>query len=85
MVYLGRANGRMKDFYDIWTLAKSHEFKNGKLARAIAATFARRKTEIPAVTPDALSTAFAEDPTKQQQWSAFVQDVAVDPDHWPMY
>jgi len=79
MVDLGRANGRMKDFYDIWTLAKSHEFKKGTLARAIAATFARRKTEIPAATPDALSTAFAEDPTKQQEWNAFIQDVAIDP------
>lgn len=79
MVHLGRANGRMKDFYDIWTLARSHEFNKGTLARAIAATFARRKTEIPAATPDALSAAFAEDPTKQQQWNAFVQDVAVSP------
>ena len=35
--------------------------------------------EILAVTPDALGTAFAGDPTKQQQWNAFIQDVAVDP------
>jgi predicted nucleotidyltransferase component of viral defense system len=79
MVDLGRANGRMKDFYDIWTLARSHEFKKDTLARAIAATFARRKTEIPAITPDALTAGFADDSTKQQQWNAFVQDVAVDP------
>jgi predicted nucleotidyltransferase component of viral defense system len=79
MVDLGRANGRMKDFYDIWALARSHKFKKDPLARAIAATFARRKTEIPASAPDALTAAFAEDPIKRQQWSAFVGDVAVDP------
>jgi hypothetical protein len=47
------------------------------LGRAIAATFARRKTEVPAQRPDALSRAFAEDPLKQRQWDAFLQDVTV--------
>ncbi len=47
MVELGRANSRVKDLYDIWVLAKTYEFKGDGLARAIAATFARRKTEIP--------------------------------------
>ena len=47
MVMLGRANSRMKDLYDIWVLSRNFEFKGDKLPRAIAATFARRKTEIP--------------------------------------
>jgi Nucleotidyl transferase AbiEii toxin, Type IV TA system len=46
MVMLGRANSRMKDFYDIRILARSNEFDADRLARAIAATFARRRTEI---------------------------------------
>lgn len=79
MVALGRANSRMKDFYDIWVLSRNFEFKDDKLARAIAATFARRKTEIPAEAPDALTTAFAEDASKQQQWNSFVEDVAFEP------
>jgi predicted nucleotidyltransferase component of viral defense system len=79
MVILGRANSRMKDFYDVWMLARSYDFEGDRLARAVAATFARRKTEIPADRPDALTPAFAEDPTKQQQWTAFVKDVAVTP------
>jgi hypothetical protein len=79
MVVLGRANSRMKDFHDIWVLKRTYEFKGDALARAIAATFARRKTEIPAERPDALSRAFAEDPVKQRQWEAFLQDVAVKP------
>src|SRR5260370_40020774 len=57
MVMLGRANTRMKDFYDIWVLARSFDYKRDALARAIAATFARRKTEIPIARPDALTPA----------------------------
>jgi predicted nucleotidyltransferase component of viral defense system len=79
MVTLGRANSRMKDFYDIWILAQSYEFDGDRLARAIGATFARRKTAIPAERPDALTPAFAEDATKQRQWNAFLEDVAVNP------
>jgi len=79
MVMLGRANSRMKDFYDIWILARSHESDGDRLARAIAATFARRKTKIPSERPDALTPAFAEDQTKQRQWTAFLVDVAITP------
>jgi predicted nucleotidyltransferase component of viral defense system len=79
MVMLGRANSRMKDLYDIWVLSRNFEFKDDKLARAIAATFARRKTEIPLEPPDALTAAFAADPLKIQQWDSFVEDVAYKP------
>jgi predicted nucleotidyltransferase component of viral defense system len=79
MVALGLANTRLKDFYDIWILAKTHEFQDDRLPQAIAATFARRKTEIPTERPDGLTPAFANDPTKQQQWIAFVEEVAVNP------
>jgi predicted nucleotidyltransferase component of viral defense system len=79
MVMLGRANSRMKDLYDIWVLSRNFEFKGDKLPRAIAATFARRKTEIPKEPPDALTTAFAEDPTKVAQWNSFIEDVAFQP------
>lgn len=76
MVTLGRANSRMKDLYDIWALSKTYDFKGGSLARAIAATFSRRKTEIPSNPPDALTPAFADDPAKVSQWNSFVEDVA---------
>lgn len=48
-------------------------------SQGIAATFARRKTEIPTERPDGLTFAFPNDPTKQQQWTAFVEEVAVNP------
>jgi predicted nucleotidyltransferase component of viral defense system len=79
MTTLGRANSRMKDFYDIWMLSRTFEFSDERLARAIAATFGRRKTPIPAELPDALTDAFAQDREREAQWRAFVADVAVDP------
>jgi hypothetical protein len=83
MVALGLANSRLKDFYDIWILAQTYDFKDDRLAQAIAATFARRKTEIPTERPDGLTAAFANDPTKQQQWAGFVGEVAVNPGTLP--
>ena len=68
----------MKDFYDIWILSRSFSFGD-RLARAIAATFARRGTAIPVDPPDALSPAFAADELKHQQWRAFLKEAAVNP------
>jgi predicted nucleotidyltransferase component of viral defense system len=79
MVALGRANSRMKDFYDLWVLSKEYEFEPDRLIKAIAATFGRRRTAIPTEVPDALSREFARDTGKRQQWDAFVRDLAVNP------
>lgn len=79
MVVLGRANSRMKDFYDIWILSRSRSFGDDDLARAIHATFDRRKTVIPTDPPDCLTPEFAGDPAKVQQWTSFVADVAAKP------
>jgi predicted nucleotidyltransferase component of viral defense system len=38
-VKLGMANSRMKDFYDLWVLARRFEFESGILAAASQATF----------------------------------------------
>ena len=78
MVALGRANSRMKDFYDVWLLAQTYDFSDDRLARAIAATFARRGTAVPVEPPDALTPAFAENAAKQQQWDAFVRGIGVE-------
>jgi hypothetical protein len=73
MVQLGMANSRMKDFYDVAVLARDFDFDGPLLARAIRATFERRKTALPTTTPVALTAAFTEDPTKKTQWSGFVR------------
>ncbi|CCE06337.1 conserved hypothetical protein [Bradyrhizobium sp. STM 3843] len=79
MVMLGRANSRMKDLYDIWVLSRNFEFKGDALARAIAATFARRKTDVPTELPDSLTDAFAADPAKIAQWNSFIEEVNFKP------
>jgi predicted nucleotidyltransferase component of viral defense system len=76
MVALGRANSRMKDYYDVWMLTNAFEIDPERLQRAIAATFARRSTVIPADVPDGLSEAFAADPAKQRQWDAFARNLS---------
>jgi nucleotidyltransferase AbiEii toxin of type IV toxin-antitoxin system len=71
-VSLGLFNTRMKDFYDLFVLSNGHAFDGSTLASAIKATFARRRTSLPAAVPVALTTAFGEDAEKQTQWRAFL-------------
>ena len=58
MVKLGMANSRMKDFYDLWVLAKRFEFESATLAAAIQATFKTRRTTLPRSSPLALQADF---------------------------
>ncbi len=73
MVSLGELNSRMKDFYDLFVLARQFEFDAISLAGAVRATFARRTTDLPEREPIALRMEFAERKDKQVQWSAFVR------------
>jgi len=73
MTSLGMANSRMKDFYDIWNLMQTLDFKGLILSQAIKATFERRMTKLPHVAPFALTTDFAEDSSKQKQWQGFIK------------
>ena len=76
MVVLGRANSRMKDYYDVWMLTNTFDLEPERMQRAITATFERRGTLIPAEVPDGLSDAFADDPGKRRQWEVFLQNLA---------
>lgn len=73
MVMLGVANTRMKDFFDVWTLARSFDFDGRVLCQAMKVTFERRETELPSTAPMALTLEFYEDRTKQSQWEAFLK------------
>lgn len=77
MVSLDMANTRMKDFLDIWMLAKGRTFDGALLAQAIEATFRRRRTELPHNTPIALTPAFSSAAGKQAQWSAYANKARV--------
>ena len=72
IVSLGMLNSRMKDFYDIWFLARTFPFRAKDLRAALSATFERRKTRI---DPDGLSNLLHElsgDAGKRTQWRAFL-------------
>jgi hypothetical protein len=72
LVVLGMANTRMKNYFDLLALAREGKMDSSVLARAINATFSRRKTKIPEAMPVGLSAEFARDAQKQGQWRAFL-------------
>jgi predicted nucleotidyltransferase component of viral defense system len=73
MVELGSKNSRMRDFFDVRALAAATTFDGAVLGRAIASTFARRRTQIPVEVPLALTPAFAAIEGKSAQWRGFVR------------
>lgn len=73
MVMLGIANTRMKDFFDLWTLARTFDFDGRVLCQAMQMTFERRETEVPSAAPLALTPEFYENRTRQSQWYAFLK------------
>jgi hypothetical protein len=77
MVKLGIANSRMKDFFDVYTLARGCTFEEALLAKAVRRTFDRRRTEI-AEEPFALTAEFYADRGKQAQWRAFLGKSGLD-------
>ncbi|MEE8470879.1 MAG: nucleotidyl transferase AbiEii/AbiGii toxin family protein, partial [Dehalococcoidia bacterium] len=78
IVVLGVPNSRMKDFYDLWIIAREFSFSGPLLVRAIKATFARRQTQIASVRPIALSDEFATDRNKATQWKAFLGRISLE-------
>lgn len=78
MVFLGMANSRMKDLYDIFILSNTFSFDGNTLVKAIKATFRRRETQIPEDIPLALSDEFANSTDKNNQWKAFINRNSLD-------
>ncbi len=70
---LGLTNSRMKDYFDLDLLLQDHEVDDADLRRAVAATFQRRQSPVPAELPIGLSDVFAADPGKRTQWAAFLR------------
>ena len=78
MVALGIANGRMKDFYDLWAIPQACDINAQALDAALAATFDRRGTPIPAGRPPGLSAAMFEDGDKRRQWDAYAASLELE-------
>ena len=72
MVILGQRNSRFKDFYDLYAMAGAFRFERTTLARAVKATFERRRTPVGAELPDALAAPFYANDARASQWRAYV-------------
>jgi hypothetical protein len=70
----------MKDFYDLWALARLFPFDGVTLTAAIRATFERRRTPIPQTIPTALTDEFASNRDKINQWQGFLKRNRLDAD-----
>lgn len=74
IVALGDANSRLKDFYDLFALARETEFAGDVLVESVRRTFATRGTRIPEGTPPGLGDAFLANQTTLSRWSGFIAD-----------
>jgi predicted nucleotidyltransferase component of viral defense system len=72
MVRLGVLNSRMKDFYDVWMLSHSYDFRGDVLAKAIEKTFDNRNTPI-TNAPTVFDPSFVQDADTRTQWQAFIR------------
>lgn len=73
MIRFGEANGRIKDFYDIWVAARTFPFDLATLVEAVGGTLRRRETDVPEEIPVALTPRFAEMPDKRSLWTGFLR------------
>jgi len=73
MVFLGLANSRMKDFFDIVTIASIMPLESATLQSAIQATFDRRDTIFYETQLNLFSKPFKTNKDKQVQWQAFIK------------
>jgi hypothetical protein len=70
LITLGMVNSRLKDFYDLWLIAQTFEFRKSGLVDAVRRTFERRGTAVPAGTPVGLTNEFVA--LRAAQWRAFL-------------
>jgi predicted nucleotidyltransferase component of viral defense system len=71
MARLGILNSRLKDFYDIWFLSRSFDFKGGILAKAIEKMFERRNTLVK-LDAAIFNPSFGRNKDKDIQWRSFL-------------
>lgn len=70
LVTLGIANSRLKDFYDLWLIAQTFQFRRSALVEAVRRTFERRGTALPVDMPIGLSDEFTA--AWGAQWQTFL-------------
>jgi len=70
-VSLGLANGRYKDFYDIYILADRYNLDGSELKKAVVETFTHRGTGYDDIV--AFEEDFTEDAARQGRWKSFIK------------
>ena len=70
-VSLGLANGRYKDFYDIYVLSENYDLDGEELRNAIKDTFAHRGTSFDDIV--AFEPEFTADTVRQNRWNSFIK------------
>lgn len=80
---LGMVNSRMKDYFDLSVLLDRETLDIDLLSQALKATFDRRGMSIPAELPVGLTDEFANDPSRQALWQAFIRKNELAPDPLP--
>ena len=73
MIRFGIANGRVKDFYDIWVTARTFPFDLATIVEAVGGTLRRRETAIPVELPVGLTDAFAVIVEARGLWLGFLR------------
>jgi len=73
MIRFGEANGRIKDFHDIWVTTRTFPFDLPTLVEAITGTLRRRETDIPTEMPIGLTETFARIADKRGLWTGFLR------------
>ena len=71
IVFLGDANSRYKDFYDIYILAERYELDGAELKEAIRETFEHRRTGFDDIF--AFKDDFIESEIHQSRWKSFLK------------
>lgn len=77
MVKLDLRNSRMKDFHDLWALARFFRFKGPVLQAAVAACFQRRGTPWTEQIPTPLTPGFYRRPEVAARWAGYLAREAV--------
>jgi len=73
MIRFGEANGRIKDFHDIWVTTRTFHFDLPSLVEAISGTLQRRETAFPSEMPVGLTEAFAAIVSDRGLWNGFLR------------
>lgn len=73
MIRFGEANGRIKDFHDMWVTTRTFPFDLPSLLEAVSGTLRRRETAFPTEMPIGLTEAFAKVAEERGLWSGFLR------------